>query len=372
MRVLLVILLFSMVISPSVPLPSPAISTFRGTDLTLTVQLRDLSGNPIDNATVHFFHEQQNTLLGTALTNITGHATFIWLIPLTHPLGIAQLNATFRGDPERFLLPSMVPIPITIYAQIHTTISVKDANGQPVGSKVNIGQQLFFHVLIQDDHMFPMANITVQLLKEPNQLLNQAVTPMNGSLTFNYTVNVNDTAPIVFTIQSLDYGYYNGTANTIPFVIHNSSTYFVGLPAFWQRDRGFEIQGRLCHTSGEGIANASIEILQESRVAMGLVRTEPDGSFFINLINLLDQLYENQFIILRYNGSIGYSCAEEIIGILPNSLINPFSHTIDLTPPLGLALLLQQIGIITLSCITVTTTLISWRMKRSTNRIVAH
>ena len=372
MRLLLIILVGSMLISPSIPPPSPHLGAFRGTDFPITVQLRDLSGNPVENATILFFHEDQNILLGTDQTNSTGHATFVWQISLAHPLGLAQLNATFRGDPERFLLPSMVSIQITIYAQMQTSISVQDEDGQPVSSTVRIGQQLFFHTIIQDDQMTPMDNVTVQLWREPNQLITQQVTPANGSITLEYQINNSLTSPVVFTIRSLNQGLYNGTEDRIQFLISASTAYFIGIPTFWHRSRGYELHGRLCQNTGEGIFPASIDILQESRVSIGSLQTQIDGTFHLNVQNLLDQLTGNRYLIFRYNGSAGYSFAEAIMGIIPSTAINPFSQFIALTPPLGPSPLLQQISIIALSGLTITTTILTYRMKRTTTRIVTH
>jgi hypothetical protein len=345
---------------------------FRGTNFDLTVQLLDLSGNPVDNATILFFHQDQNILLGTAQTNSTGYATFVWQIPLTHQLGTTQLNATFRGDPERFLLPSMVPIPITVYAQLHAIITITDANGQPIGSSVNIGQQLIFHILIQDDQLTPMENITVQLWREPNQFITQKTTPANGSITLEYLINHSVSSPVVFSVRSLNRGYYNGSETRFQFTIDNASAFFVGLPLFWHRSCGYEIHGRLCQNTGDGIALASIDVFQESRIALGSVQTQSDGSFTINLLDFFDQLTHTRFIVLRSNGSAGYSFVEAVIGIIPGTSINPFSQFIALTPSLGPVLLLQQISIIALGCLTITTSFLTYRMKRTTTRIVAH
>ena len=372
MRILLVILFGAMLLSPSVPLPSPHLGAFRGTDFPLTVQLRDLSGNPIDNATILFFHEDQNVLLGTAQTNSTGHATFTWQIPLTHSLGLAQLNATFRGDPERFLLPSMIPIQVTIHAQMQIIISIEDEEGQPVSSTISLGQQLVFHTNIQDDQMSPMENITVQLWKEPNQLIAEKKTPANGSIIFEYQVNSSLSSPIVFTIRSLDQGLYNGTENQVQFSIINYTSNFIGIPAFWHISHGYEIYGQLCQNTGEGIFPASIEILQESRVSIGSVQTQTDGTFQLNLQSLIDQVLSNRYIILHFNGSSGYASVEAIIGIIPNTAINPFSQFITLIPSLGFSPFLQQISIIALSCLMITTTILTYRMKRTTTRIIAY
>ena len=171
MRILLIILLSTVLIGLPTPLPFTQTGAFRGTPILLTVQLTSQNGSPIDDATVLFFHETQNQFLGTAQTNATGHALFIWQIPDTHELGFVSLNATFCGDPERFLLPSMVSIPLTVFARLQNIINITDTNGNPIGTSVNIGQKLLFNVLIQDDHTIPLEGISVQLLIEPNQLI---------------------------------------------------------------------------------------------------------------------------------------------------------------------------------------------------------
>ena len=84
-----------MMFGDSIPTPTSSLSAFRGTNYDITVILETHNGVPITNATLYFYHDSNNTLLGSSLTNQTGHANFIWQIPFNHELGLTMLNATY-------------------------------------------------------------------------------------------------------------------------------------------------------------------------------------------------------------------------------------------------------------------------------------
>ncbi len=371
MNALLVILLVSALVTSPLPLPSPQTSAFRGTPITLSVQLTSQGGSPIENASVLFFHETHNELLGTTVTNSTGFARYIWLIPFTHELGPVQLNATFRGDPERFLLPSMVLIPLTVFAQLNSNFNVTDGNGIPIGSEVRIGQRLFFHTLITDDNMNPLGAITVQFIIEPNQILAEKTTPQNGSLIFSCTLNQTTEPYIIFKIKSLNQGYHNGTESSFQFLIRNTTVQFIGVPTFWHPSHGYSLFGKLGTFSGLGIPNASIELLLESGIVIKITQTENNGQFYFDLYEVIDSIQRNQFLILRYNGTPSQTGTKSIIGIIASPPHNPFTQSIEPTSSTALLPMLHQISIVTVSCLTIGTSLLTLRMKRSTKRIVS-
>jgi hypothetical protein len=358
MNILLIFLLVSTLATPPIALPAPPTNVLRGNAITLSVQLKNPSGTPIENATILFFHETQNELLGTAISNSTGFARFIWMIPFTHELGPVQLNATFRGDPERYLLPSMVPIPLTIFAQLQNNIIVTDENYNPMASEVRIGQRLFFHTLISDDLSNPLENITVQFIIGPNQLLAEHNTPHNGSLVFSCTVNQTSETQFTLIIRSINQGYYNGTATSFPFHLLNSTVHFVGIPIFWHPSIGYSLQGKLISFSGEGIANASVELLLESEVQLKSTQTDNAGHFYLDLYDVTEFIQGNHYLILRYNGTSGQKGARSIIRIIASPPHNPFTQSIEL--------------IIAVSCLTIGTSILTLRMKRSSKRIVSH
>ncbi len=372
MNVLVVLLLVSTLAASPFPLPTAQTSAFRGMPIALSVQLKNQNGTPIENATVYFFHETHNELLGTAITNSTGVAQFIWMIPLIHELGFVQLNATFRGDPERYLLPSMVPIPLTIFAQIQNQINVTDETGEPIGSVVRIGQRLFFHTLITDDNSNPLVGVTVQFIMEPNQILAQKTTLQSGPLIFSCILNQTAEAHIIFTIKSFNQGYYNGTEYSFEFWIQNFTVHFIGLPTFWHPSNGYFLQGRLDTSSGQALANASIELLLESGVLLKTTQTENNGRFHFDLYDVIELIQSNRYFILRYNGNPGYSRTKSIIGIIASPPHNPFIQSIEPTLSLIWLPILHQISIITVSCITIGTSLLTLKMKRSTKRIISH
>jgi hypothetical protein len=370
MNAILMFVLISTLVASPLPVPSLQTSAFRGDTITLTVQLRSQGGFPIENASVLFFHETQDTYLGSAITNATGHAQFIWSIPLSHVLGPIQLNATFRGDPARYLLPSMVPIPLTIFAQLQNHFNITDANGVPIGSQVQIGQQLLFHTQVTDDNMTPMEDVSVQLILEPNEILAERQTPQNGSLTLSCTLNQTANHIATFRIRSLSQGYYNGTDSVVQLQIEKASVSFVGVPSYWVPSNGYSLGGRLITTTGLGIPNASIELRLDSGHTLSFSRSNNDGLFNFDLFAFVESIQARQYIVLRYNGTIGFGEARVLVGIITSPPYLPYT----LEPITSTAWLsaLHQISIISLSCLTIGSSILTLRMKRSTKRIVSH
>lgn len=372
MNVLLILFLTTVLATSNLPLPSPQTSVYRGGPTTISVQLKSQSGAPIDNATVLFFHETQNELLGTAITNSSGFAHFIWMIPASHELGPVQLNATFRGDPERYLLPSMVPIPLTIFAKMQIELSVTDEYGTPIDSDVRIGQRLYFYTTLTDDNHNPLNSVTVQLIMEPNQIISERITPPNGSLIFSCLLNQSASSSFVFIIRSLNQGYYNGTETKLHFLIQNSSTHFIGLPQFWHPSFGYSLRGKLLTLSGEGIPNASIQLLLKPSELGKITQTENDGAFYFDLFDVFEYIQHSQYLIVQYNGMPGQNARRAIIVIIASPSHNPFTQSIEPVSFLVWLPLIHQTNILIVGCLTIGTSLLTLKMKRSTKRIVSH
>ncbi|MFX1491507.1 MAG: hypothetical protein ACFFBU_04555 [Promethearchaeota archaeon] len=372
MRIFLIILLSTVFIGLPSPLPLTQTDAFRGAPIALTVQLTRQNGSPIDDATVLFFHETQNLFLGTAQTNVTGHAQFVWQVPSAHELGFVSLNATFRGDPERFLLPSMVSIPLTVFARLDNIINITDTNGNPIHTSVNLGQKLLFNILIQDDHTIPLEGISVQLLISPNQLIAEGVTTQNGTVHFSCILNHTITNEVTFLIRSLNHGFYNGTENRFRISIRNTSVQLIGLPAFWLLRCSQSISGRLCQNNGEVIANATIELLSERGLLIGCSVTDSEGRFIFDLCDQIETIQTNRFLIFRYNGGSGYETTEAVVGIISGLADNPFSQFIEIITPIDLTQIIHQLNIIIVSCLAIGTTVITLKMKQTTRRIVSH
>ncbi|MFX1577068.1 MAG: hypothetical protein ACFFCF_07820 [Promethearchaeota archaeon] len=372
MNVLLILLLTTVLATSNVPLPSPQTSVYRGGPTTISVQLKSQSGTPIENATVLFFHETQNELLGTAITNSSGFAHFIWMIAASHELGPVQLNATFRGDPERYLLPSMVPIPLTIFAKMQIEINVTDESGIPIDSDVRIGQRLFFYTTVTDDNHNPLNAVTVQMVMEPNQIISERITPSNGSIIFSCLLNHTAYSSFAFTIRSLNQGYYNGTEIKLRFLIQNSSTQFIGLPKFWHPSFGYSLRGKLQRPSGEGIPNASIQLLLEPVEVSKITQTEDDGTFYFDLFDVFEYIQYSQYLIVQYKGTPGQSARRAVIGIIASPPHNPFTQSIEPTSFLVWLPLIHQSSILIVSFLTIGTSLVTLKMKRSTKRIFSH
>lgn len=374
MKVFLILLLVVTFLGSPVPFPAPLTQTgaFRGNSFTIAVQLKDQNGIPIDNATVLFFHETHDEYLGSGITNLTGHTHFIWEIPTTHELGPIQLNATFRGDPERFLLPSMILIPVTIFAQLQNSVDIKDSEGNSVDSPLAVGQQLYFHITVRSDDLSPIEGILVQLIIEPDQIIKEETTLQNGSVILSCLLNQSLESPVTFTVRSMNYDFFNGTESSYILTIGKAFTNFIGLPAFLYLRGEIIITGQLCQISGSGIEDASIELLSETKSLITSTLTEPDGRFQFDLQEIVDSIENHRFLILRYNGSGGHTNAQAIIGIIQGVNGNPFSHFLEIIPAAGFSSLFQQFSIIIISCLTIGTTVLTIRMKHSTGRIVSH
>ncbi len=368
----MIVILFSTITVSPIPVPSPHIGGFRGEPISLSVQLRSQSGIPIDNATVLFFHETQNSLLGKAVTNTTGFAMFVWIIPTNHSLGPVQLNATYRGDPERYFLPSMVHIPVTIFSRLHNDVQVRDDQGYPVDSLIRIGQRVLFYTTVTDENSQPVANITVQLIMDSDTILAIKTTSLNGSLVFTCLLNQTTKPYVIFTIRSLSSEYYNGTDSVVQLWIQNSTVHFLGLPIFWHPSNGYTLQGRLVGCFGEGVANATIELLLDSNFHLETTQTTNYGSFIFNLREHIETVRNNEFIIIQFPGSPGQSPSRFFIRIISSPPYNPFTHSIDPLTPTAWLSLLHQVSIVVVGCLTVSSSILTLRMKKSTKRIVSH
>jgi len=373
-KVFLILLLVSTFLGSPTPLPAPLTQTgaFRGTPFTIAVQLKDQIGNPIDNATVLFFHETRDEYLGRGITNLTGHTHFVWEIPTTHELGPIQLNATFRGDPERFLLPSMILIPVTIFAQLQNSVDIKDSEGNSIDSPLTVGQHLYFHITVRGEDLSPLEGIRVQLILEPDQIIKEDTTLQNGSVILSCLLNQSLESPVTFTVRSMNYDFFNGTESSFIFTIGKVFTNFIGLPAFLYLRGETIITGQLCQTSGSGIEDASIELFSETESFITSTLTESEGSFQFDILEIVDTIENHRFLILRFHGNEGHTNAQAIIGIIQGLNGNPFSHFLDIVPSAGLSPIFQQFSIIIISCLTIGTTVLTIRMKRSTGRIVSH
>jgi hypothetical protein len=293
------------------------------------------------------------------------------MIPLTHELGPIQLNATFHGDPERYLLPSMVPIPLTIFGLIHNNVNVTDDTGNPVGSYVRIGQHLRFHTLITNDNSDPQGSVMVQFILEPDTVLAEKSTPSNGSLVFDFILNLSAEPIYTFTIRTLNLGYLNGTETSFQFITRNSSVQFFGLPWFWHPSSSYFLQGKLGTTTGQSIPNASIELSLDSGIVLKTTQTENDGRFLIDLYEFREAIQRNSYLILQYNGTPGQSKTRFVIRIISSSSFNPFIQTLEPTTPV-VHPIFYQISIITVSVLTAGTSLQALRMRLSTKRVVSH
>jgi len=370
MRLILITLLVTAFFSNTVPIPLVCSSAYRGTDHTINVQLLTSLGEPIDNAIVYFFHEDLNTLLGSSLTNQTGCATFIWHIPIIHELGLAHLNATFRGDPIRYLLPCSVEISIMIYAHMEVTVDVYDANGNPIETSVFPGQTLVFNIIVRNDQLEPLEKVPVKLFTMNNQLIAEGETPENGTIIFNYKLNSVLDSVIYFRICSLSTGYYNGSDSILQYIMGNSTSTFVGLPSFVQIKNHCQISGFLQNQYGGGIENVQIQLLLDGIHEISKSITNQDGYFIFQPSQFYYEGKLGRFLSVIYSGKIGYHTTYAIIGLISDTA--PFSQLVENTISEALGMFLSQVSLIALTFVSISSGFFARKFKRSTRNIVAH
>ena len=372
MNVLLIVLLLGTLIGHPTPIPTPQQSAFRGTDYPITVQLKSQNGDPIDNATVFFYQEDQDLLLGTTSTNETGHTTFIWSIPPEHALGPTLLNATFNGDPDRFLLPSFVSIPLTIFAQMIISIEVHDNSGTPLDTVIYPNQTLVFKISVLNDLREPLSDIQVWLRGADNQIILQGRTAANGSLVIAYSLDTIRTARVDFTIQTEKSGYINGSEYKLHFNIANFTTAFVSIPNFLFIGEAESIIGLLTCGLKAYVPNASVELLLDNDQLLFEAKTDQIGRFQLPLNQNMEQLQQGCYLTIRYNGDLGYRSTQVIIGLIPRSVSTPFIQSIKPVPFLGLAILFYQASLVSLTCISIGSAIYARKLKRSTRQIISH
>lgn len=370
MRLILIALLVSTFFSYTVPIPPESSSAYRGTDHTITIKLMTSLGEPIENAIVYFYHEDLNILLGSSLTNQTGCATFIWHIPIIHELGLAHLNATFHGDPERYLLPCSVPIFIMIYAQMEVIVDVHDTDGNPIETSVFPGQTIIFNIIVRNDQLEPMEKVTVRLFTMNNQLITEGETSENGSIIFNYKLNSVIDSIIYFRICSLSTGYYNGSDLILQYIVGNTTSKFVGLPSFVQRKTHCQISGFLFNQYSIGIANKQILLLLDGIYEIAESITNQDGYFIFQLSQFHYEGKPGRYLSVIYLGGIGYHSTYALIGLTSDT--TPFSQLIENTISEAFGIFLSQVSLVALTSVSISSGFFARKFKRSTRNIFAH
>lgn len=372
MRLLLIVLLFTTVFGYTIPTPTEPLNAFRGTEHDIVVRLETPSGTPVHNATLYLFHEVQNILLDTSLTNSSGYATFLWLIPLSHDLGTTFLNVTFLGEPERYLLPSYLSIPITIYSQMQMVIEIVDNDGLPIGTTLHPHQDLILTVFLNDENTNPLGGITVHFLNGEDEIISEGVTSENGSITFTYQVNSDLNSSVAFKVRSLSQGYFTASEELLSFLIENSTTRFTSLPSFLQVNNQCFLAGRLRHKYGAGINGARIVLLLEGNSELLEGLTNLEGSFIFNLTQYRNQLVSAHFIVVSFEGNEVYQPAQAIVGLIQTSTPTPFTQNVGLVSAVSLTILSFQLQIVIFSCLALGSMITIVRVRRTTRSIVSH
>lgn len=372
MRFLLIVLLITTTFGYTVPTPAQPLGAFRGTEHEIVVLLETPTGAPIDNAILYLFHEVENTLLDTTLTNVSGHATFLWNIPLSHDLGTTYLNATFLGDQERFLLPSCLSIPIIIYSKMQMEIEITDSNGQSIEAPFHPHQNLVLTVFLKDENGIPLIGINVHFFNGEEELISEGVTSENGSVTFTSRINSSLDSITTFKFRSISQGFHNTCEELLHLPIGFTTTRFTNLPSFLQVNNHCYLTGRLRHKYGVGIPGACISLLLDGNSEISEEYTNQEGYFVFNLTQYRNQLASSHFIIATFEGNDVYQPAQAIVGLVPTSTPSPFTQNIGMVSAANLILLSIQLQIVVFSCLAFGSTIVIIRMRRTTQSIVSH
>lgn len=330
-------------------------------------------GIPIQNATIHFYQEEQNALLGTSSTNQTGYAIFVWQIPSTHKLGPTSLNATFPGDDDRHLLPCCVRIPLTILSQTALSVEVCDVGGTPIGGAVYPDQTLVFAIVVLDDEEQPLQGISVSLFGPENQTIATGSTAQNGSIVFRYRMGPTPTTGILFRVQSSSSGYLAGSELALQYLVEKSQSMFVGLPSFVKPGDQLVIVGRLRHAYGDSIAMARIRVLLDGFGEVAETVTDEHGHFFYKLDYELHQMACGQFLIVSYGGDTSHTPTRAVVGLVfTRTRATPFSQLVEMVLSTQVAELLYSITLVGAACTAVGSTYLALRIRRATTHIVSH
>lgn len=372
MYTVLIIILLPMLVAVSAPPPSADSIAFRGTEHVMTVKLETELGIPIANATVKFYHEEQNVLLGSSLTNQTGYAVFPWQIPLTHTLGPTSLNATFSGDEERHLLPCYMPIPLAILGETALSVEVSDTAGKPIGGTVYPDQMLIFTVSVQDDWSQPLQAVSVHLWGTENQTIAEGTTAQNGSVVLRHQLGSTLAGSVLFTIHSLSLGYFSEGELQLLYSVETSPSAFVGLPAFLKTGDQSIIVGKLRHAHADHVPMARIRMLLDDGQEIGETTTDEEGRFSYDLSRFLRRTIAARFVVVSYDGDTCHKPTRAIVGLILARVETPFSQLVEVVVPTEVAELLYSMGLVAAACTAVGSAYLTLKIKRATSRIVSH
>jgi hypothetical protein len=372
MQAVLLVVLLPMLVAASAPLPTTDLIVFRGTEHTITVRLETELGSPIENATIYFYHEEQNALLGSSSTNQTGHAVFAWQIPRTHKLGPTSLNATFLGDEERHLLPSYIPIPLTVLSQTVLSAQVSDGTGKRIEETVYPDQTLIFAVHVQDDQGQPLQGVSVCLLGAENQTIAMESTAQNGVIVFRYRLGSTLPANVLFSVRSSSLGYFGGTELELLYHLGRSPSTFVGLPSFIKTGTESVIAGRLRHEYRNSIPLARIRLLLDGVREIAETFADEEGRFRYSLDHDIHEITSGRFVTVAYDGDTSYMPTRASVGLILSRAPTPFSQLVEVVLPTQVAELLYCIGLVAATCTGVVSTYLTLKIKRATSNIVSH
>jgi hypothetical protein len=371
MQILLLIVLTPLLVAASPPLPFTDSIAVRGTAHNIAVKLETEMGVPIENATIYFYHEEQNVLLGTSLTNQTGCAVFVWQVPLSHKLGPTSLNATFPGDDERHLMPCYVPIPLTIFGQTQVCVQVFDQMRFPV-EVVHPDQALSFVVHVQDDNQQPLQGDMVFLLGTDNNTLASGYTAQDGSVVFKHRLASTQVGSVLFRIRSSSLNYFSGAELELEYSVEKSTSRFVGLPSFIEAEDQSVVVGRIEHEYGESIPLARIRVFLDGVQQIGETVADAQGRFSYRLDQEMRLATSGRFLMILFDGDGSHTPAWVIVGLVLSEAPGPFSQQVGILLSTGAAELVYCVSLVASASVGIGSAYLALRIRRTTTSIVSH
>jgi hypothetical protein len=131
--------------------------------IQVTILQNGSYGDPVQNQPIHYFDQTYNTYLGFSISDQYGIAWIDWEIPLSHPLGLTVLNATFFGNETLSLAPSYQRITVSVASQTHLDVD-------QISTDLSLGDLLSFDVRLTDDMDISLQNQNLEVTLDDSHI----------------------------------------------------------------------------------------------------------------------------------------------------------------------------------------------------------
>ena len=181
--VIIIPLLIVSVTSDIVTADDNEIPVLRGSTIRIQVTILQNGsyGDPVKNQPIFYFDQTYNTYLGYSISDQYGVSWIDWEIPLTHPLGLMVLNATFYGNETLSLAPSFQRITVSMKAQTYLEVD-------QIPIEHTVGDLLSFNVRLIDDMDMPLRDQILEVTLDDSHV-SFITTNGSGVADFNTIVD---------------------------------------------------------------------------------------------------------------------------------------------------------------------------------------